>query len=130
MFLFDMIHQCLIDHPETSGRRIISGKIPISGVSRTAFAQIRAALEDHLDLGVHPFRRQSPGDRRGQLVVVDAVVYGFETVGARSAARELRLGACVALEEEFRLAAFFEDVDRDGYSGPRFRLAEDAANLA
>ena len=27
-------------------------------------------------------------------------------------------------------AMFFEDVDRDGYSGPRFRLAEDAANLA
>ncbi len=26
-------------------------------------------------------------------------------------------------------AMFFEDVDRDGYRGPRFRLAEDASNL-
>lgn len=122
--MFDIVHQCPVDHPESAGGRILSGEIPVPAVVGTAVGEVGAALEDQCEFRPQSLRAQQIGDRGGQLPVGEGIVDGFDAVGQfgiRSVQLLFRL--LVAAVEDFAFSVFFRSPTAASKATSSFKLA-------
>ena len=81
--IFIIIDKSLVDHAITTGGRIVSGEIPISGMTGQHFAKIFDGLVNDTDLNVlvQVFGTYQITDLGGNFLLAEAGVNPFDMIG-------------------------------------------------